>query len=85
MSDSLRAEVRLRLGRYLAGEISVDELMAWLGPIAWDLPDTADEATRELIDEVLLRWAEFTSGHWTDEEFRQALSQLTATTMSGTR
>jgi hypothetical protein len=85
MSDSLNVQVRHWIGRYLKQEISVDDLMAWLGPVAWNLPETVDEATRQLVDDVVLQWAEFTNGDWTDDEFRQALSNMTAIAMSGTR
>jgi hypothetical protein len=78
-SDELIAQVR----RYLAGELSRDELQDWLVPLVWD-PDSAglEPQTDNLVNSIQLHLAELTGGHITEEEFRGYLRALLPSTVS---
>jgi hypothetical protein len=75
-TDDAVAQVR----RYLAGDLSRDELQDWLVPLVWD-PDSAglDPKTDDLVNSIQLYLAEFTGGHLTEEELREHLRALLPT------
>jgi hypothetical protein len=73
MQSSLDIEIRQRLTRYLAGEISLEAFQEWFAPIAWSIPGDENWSTHELVNEIELRLAEFTSGHWTRQELGERL------------
>jgi len=79
MSSTLNAEIRERLVRYLAGEISLAAFQEWLVPRAWDVEQSGNAAAIELANELELRLAEYTSGHRTEAELREALLPLVRT------
>lgn len=61
---------------YLARAISLQDLDAWIARETWDALDDADPATVELIGEVELSLAEYTSGHADEHELRADLAAL---------
>lgn len=73
--------IRDWLARYLAGQISLGEFHDWFIPATWDLGATGDASARTLAHQVQLRLAEFSSGHWTEEELQRQLAPL----VQGTR
>lgn len=71
MLASLYWEVVDRLQSYLIGVESLDEFEDWLVSRSWDVHRTEDQPAIHLVSEIELRLAEFTSGHWTEEELRK--------------
>jgi hypothetical protein len=76
MADSLSKKIEAQLQRYLQGEDSLDEFEAWLVPETWDISPQSDRSAHDLATVITLRIAEFTNGDWTEEELREALTQL---------
>ena len=72
MNDSLWE----KLSAYARAEISFQQFNDWFIPFSWNAHRISDPAFRDLIGEVQLRLAEFSSGHWTEEELRKFLRQL---------
>lgn len=78
-TDDVVAQVQ----RYLAGELSRDELQDWLVPLVWN-PDSGglDPQTDDLVNSIQLYLAEFTGGHLTENELREYLHALLPATVS---
>lgn len=74
--SALAAGIRAALAHYLAGEISLVDFDRWFTPSTWDIERQADPEAEALADEIDLRLAEYTSGHWTEPELRQKLRDL---------
>jgi hypothetical protein len=76
MSTPLTDAIRERLGDYLAGQTTLDELEAWFVPATWDVEQAGDPAAVSLTGKVLLVLAEFSHGDWTEEEVRDLLGEI---------
>lgn len=76
MSMSLVQDIRTHLARYLAHRISLDEFDAWLAAVTWNVGDAENREAQWLADEIMLRLAEFSHGHWSEAELREHLSGL---------
>jgi len=74
----LAPETRQWLGRYLAGEIPLRTFENWLVPMTWQSGEGTDPAVRDLLSEIELALAEYSSGHWTETELREHLRPLLA-------
>ena len=72
----LDAEIRDRVGQYLAGEQSLHEFLEWFIPVSADIDQSDDRRAEDLAGEILLRWAEFTNGDWTEAELKAQLERL---------
>lgn len=77
MAAGLR--IRQELSRYLAGQRSLRQFASWLAPVALasfegDAPDV-----EELVAELEVRLAEYSNGHWSEEELRNLLRPLVRT------
>ncbi len=59
---------REQVSRYLAGAISLEDLEVWLAREAWGREDIGPVAA-----EADLRLAEYSGGHWSEDELRAAL------------
>ncbi len=68
--------IRHRLRHYLAGRISLTAFRAWFVPATWDVDDRATPRIWNLVSSIKLRMAEYTSGHWTEDELRALLVQI---------
>lgn len=68
MRETLDLKIRTRLAQYVAGEIPLSEFHDWLTRATWDVPTDADPALRDLVYQLKLRLAEFTNGHWAEDE-----------------
>ncbi len=68
--QSLDLEIRERLSRYLNGDLSLSEFQEWFVPVAWEAQGSANDITGDLLNEIELDLAEFTSGHRSEEELR---------------
>ncbi len=77
---------RQRLGQYLAGEITLRTFEDWFVPLTWQ-PEagTDDPAVANLVSEIELCLAEYSSGHWTEAELREHLRPLLDRTAMITR
>ena len=77
-TDRLRT-IRERLRAYLDGLESANDFFGWfLLDIFGDNDDKPNPELRELTGDILLLWCEWTSDHWTDEEFHAHLRDLVA-------
>ncbi len=73
MSPSTDKELRAWLTRYVSGRVSLRDFQEWLAPRAWILD--ADEAPEQarLADRIELLLAEWSNGHWTEDELKERL------------
>jgi len=71
MIRTVDIEIRERLSDYIAGRITLRQFQEWFVPVAWDLAEKPDELS--IASEVEARLAEFTSGHWTEQELKEIL------------
>lgn len=69
----LERAIRHRIGEYLGGRRSLQELDAWLWPATADIEAIDDPAARDLTYEVILRIAEYARGHRTEAEVKDLL------------
>jgi hypothetical protein len=76
MTSQLDREIHDELVRYLAGEISMTDFRNWFYSTTWEIQQPIDQTLAEVIGEVGLRLAEFSSGHWTESELRGKLVPL---------
>ena len=79
MPKYLRQEIRNKLARYLADEISLRTFQEWLVPATWDIATPGDTIAQDLVYEIELRLAEYTNRHRTKKELRKVLLPLTGT------
>ena len=76
MTHTLDREIQDRLVGYLAGEVSLSEFRNWFDSATWDFEQAANPILAELMGEITLRLAEYSDGHWTEEELRRKLTPL---------
>lgn len=69
-------ELRLQLVRYFSGQISLVEFQDWFASASVDLHQAHNSAVQEIMGEILLRLAEFSSGHWSEHDLREKLSSI---------
>lgn len=69
-------QIRAWLLRYLAAQVSLEELEAWLSTASWDLDPTVDPVAEGLASRILLRLAEFSNGDLDEDELRADLAPL---------
>ena len=63
-------EVRENLIDCLEGEISIREFYHWFVPFTWEIDGS------DFINMISLRFAEYTSGHWTKEDLRERFKEI---------
>lgn len=76
MTVGIDLEIRAALVRYLNSEISLAEFEDWFVPVAWNIEQTGNREAIELAAEIELRLAEFTNGHWSEDELHNKLAPL---------
>lgn len=76
MQTPVDLEIREQIARYLAGEQSLHELLEWLLPLSREGNRDADREAEALTNEILLRWAEYTNGDWSEEELKDLFRPL---------
>lgn len=75
MASSFERDLCDAVGAYLAGERSLQEFQEWFVPRAWDM-DVADVSTAaEVASGLELLLAEFSSGHWSEEELKVKMTE----------
>lgn len=68
--------LRNRLGRYLAGEIALDDLTESVVDAVWDIGPDQDDADSRFVYAVQLAIAELPDGLLSPEAFRVYLARL---------
>ena len=63
--------IREQVARYLAGEISLSAFQDWFIPQAWNIDKRADRFIAELVHGIELKLAEYSSGHWAEDELKR--------------
>jgi hypothetical protein len=58
----------------LHGDSKPDSFFAWLTSVTWDLPAGVDPQRDAIVASLQLTWAEWTSGHRTDDEARSLIA-----------
>lgn len=76
VSRATNQEIRDRLARYIAGELSLKAFEDWLIPATWEIHKFGDQDLVALAGAVKRRLAEFSSGHWTEEELKRQLMPM---------
>lgn len=66
-------EIRKQLGRYLTSEISFEDFEDWFVAHSWNYHEAANLILLELVSEIELLLAEFSSGHWTEDDLKERL------------
>ena len=69
-------EIRGKLADYLSNQIPLDEFKEWFIPATWHIEESGNGFACDLANEIHLRLAEFSNGHWTENELRRVLSPL---------
>lgn len=85
MENSLRLEIHERLVGYLAHETTLSEFEDWFVHATWDRVARETPETADLIGEIELRLAEYSSGHRTEAGLRQFLLPLVMYVVVGER
>jgi len=70
------AQIRERLNTFLAGDLSQDEFEDWFAVYSWNVHGTRDHNTEELVGAVELAFAEYSNGHFSDDDLRRELASL---------
>ena len=76
MNKILGFELQDQIVRYLAGRISLREFRNWFDSASWNIEIGPDSRVYAMFAEIELRLAEFSSGHWTEEELQGQLKKL---------
>lgn len=69
----LELALRRLATRYLAGEIQLAEVHAWVAAEAWNIDARADATVAQLYHDVELLLAEHGHGDWTEDEIKDRL------------
>ena len=78
MAALIDTQIRQRLLRQVAGEITLEQFVAWFAPVVWRI-DSASPAARDLAYEIELRLAEYSNGDWTEGELKRLFRSLVVT------
>lgn len=73
------SDIRSEIGRFLAGEITLDQFENWLVPRSWNVHQWGSVETQQLAYAIELGLAEHEIGHLSDEDLRKELHQLANT------
>ncbi len=67
------SQIREKLGRFLSGEMSLDQFEDWLVQRSWNMHQHSDESAQKLASAIELRLAEHSSGHLDGAALRDEL------------
>lgn len=76
MSNISGFELQDQVVRYLANRISLHEFRNWFDVASWEAEIEPNSRLYAMIAEVELRLAEYTNGHWTEEELREQMRKI---------
>lgn len=71
-------EIRVRIHRYIGGELTAATLAEWLQDETWDI-EAESTATRRLAHDAGRLFDEWENGDWTDEALKERLGILNRT------
>src|SRR5947207_13592061 len=77
--EFLDLEIRLRLGRYVRGEDTLDEFRAWFTPATWDVHLSRNTLAINLSNRVSFLLGEYVTRHINESQLRKRLSPLIET------
>ena len=72
-------EIQKQIGRYLNSEISFDDFEDWFVAHSWNYHEAKNLIVLELVSEIELILAEFSSGHWTEDDLKERLRPFITT------
>ncbi|MEX1253550.1 MAG: hypothetical protein WEE64_04340 [Dehalococcoidia bacterium] len=72
----LESEIREQIARYHCREISLAEFEHWFAPRAWGADREGDRAALDLVGQIELLLAEFSSRHRSEDEVRRRLQSI---------
>jgi hypothetical protein len=73
MQAFLDLEVREQLAKCLTGKTSLDDFRTWLAPITMVVEQSGNVNAVQVVHDIELAMAEFTSGHWTEAQLHDLL------------
>lgn len=73
---SLANQIRSQIERCVSGKSSLDEFRAWFVPVSWNIEESADAEAVKLAYRIEGILGEASSGHWTDQELMEELTQI---------
>lgn len=80
--ESLAARIEAQLDSYLAGRIQLATFEEWFVQQTWAAEQSGDQIAVDLTHEIELRLAEFSNGHWSEDELRERLAALVPSRLS---
>lgn len=76
MASSLEHKIREAARQYIAGLVSLRQFQEWFASQTWNVDPVAEAGDlRQLVNEIDLLLAEFSSGHWTEQELKDKLCE----------
>lgn len=76
MAPSLEQKIREAVMQYIAGLVSLRQFQEWFASQTWNVDSVAEAGDlRQLVNEIDLLLAEFSSGHWTEQELKGKLRE----------
>ncbi|OGK80281.1 MAG: hypothetical protein A2X52_06025 [Candidatus Rokubacteria bacterium GWC2_70_16] len=75
MPSSIEQELEELVARYVSGDVSLREFQERFVPRAWSIDAAESGGAAQLANEVELLLAEFSNGHWTEDELKAELGQ----------
>jgi len=76
MNLNLDLAIRDKLASYLVGEISLAEFEDWFVPASWNVAQSNNQNAINLVYEIELWLAEYSDGHWREDELKQHFRSL---------
>ncbi len=76
MASELEFEIQQHLSRYLDGSEERYEFENWLIPTLWDLAESDDEVSRELVGHIHNLIAETSNGDRSEKSLREELTRI---------
>jgi|SRR5579859_6510857 len=76
MQAFLDLEVREHLAKCLSGKARLDDFRVWLAPITMVVEQSGNANAVQVVHDIELAMAEFTSGHWTEAQLHDLLRPL---------
>ena len=78
MASQAATTVRTLVTSYIRHTISWNELADSMAELVWDAEERSEPAAADLVYGIELAMAEFSAGHWTEQDFDKELGRLIA-------
>ncbi len=76
MASPLEHKIREVARQYIAGLVPLRQFQEWFASQTWNVDPVAEAGDlRQLVNEIDLLLAEFSSGHWTEQELKGKLRE----------